>query len=92
MEENRNIAAEIVAVKGELYDIENDIKLSKRMLKRARRTAFSPNEGFDLSAPYTTRDILKGQLTDLYARREECELRLARLEKEMNERRTHNVW
>lgn len=78
MKENRNIAAEIVAAKGELYDIENDIKLTNRMIKHAERPAL--------------RSILKGQIADLYARREECELRLARLEKEMNERRTHNVW
>lgn len=93
MEENRNIAAEIVHIQSELHDIESDIKKTKRSLKKVKKSMYCPaSSDLHLDGPFAAREVLQGQLGDLKMRKAECELRLARLEKEMNERRTHNVW
>lgn len=93
MENKRNIAAEIVCIQSELHDIESDIKKTQRSLKKVKKSIYCPaSSGLHLDGPFDAREVLQGQLSDLKMRKAECELRLARLEKEKDERKIRNVW
>ena len=82
MAEDKNIDAEIVRAQSTLFDIEHDIKLLKRKLKKTRTRMYITGDGANLGDPYVARNIISGQLSELGERKAECEERLERLFKQ----------
>lgn len=55
------------SLKAQLSEVERNITLTKRLLKKAEagQIRVSPGAGLTVTAPYGQADILKGQLRDL---------------------------
>ena len=55
------------SLKAQLAEAKRNIRLTKRLLKKAEagQIRVSPGAGLTITAPYGQADILKGQLSDL---------------------------